>query len=75
MQQNLRIGMYWLEKDLRRAGMKEEDDENAGFEGMQVMQLVTFSMDLWRHDDTSAEDLASSAMDLDGHRRWDHMKI
>ena len=31
MQQNLRIGMYMLEKDLRRAGMNEEDDENAGF--------------------------------------------
>jgi prepilin-type N-terminal cleavage/methylation domain-containing protein len=31
MQQNLRIGMYWLEKDLRRAGMNEEDDEIAGF--------------------------------------------
>jgi len=25
MQQNLRIGMYWLEKDIRRAGMTEED--------------------------------------------------
>ena len=24
MQQNLRIGMHWLEKDLRRAGMNEE---------------------------------------------------
>jgi len=27
MQQNLRIGMYWLEKDLRRAGMTEEDND------------------------------------------------
>ena len=26
MQQNLRIGMQWLEKDLRRAGMTEEDN-------------------------------------------------
>ena len=33
MQQNLRIGMHMLEKDLRRAGMKEEDDENTGFWG------------------------------------------
>lgn len=31
MQQNLRIGMFRLEKDLRRTGMNEEDDENAGF--------------------------------------------
>jgi prepilin-type N-terminal cleavage/methylation domain-containing protein len=31
MQQNLRIGMYRLEKDLRRAGMKEEEGENVGF--------------------------------------------
>jgi prepilin-type N-terminal cleavage/methylation domain-containing protein len=31
MQQNLRIGMYMLEKDLRRAGMNEEEDETAGF--------------------------------------------
>jgi len=31
LQQNLRIGMYWLEKELRRAGMNEEEDENAGF--------------------------------------------
>lgn len=33
MQQNLRIGMYMIEKDIRRAGMEEEDDENAGFWG------------------------------------------
>jgi prepilin-type N-terminal cleavage/methylation domain-containing protein len=33
MQQNLRVGMHMLEKDLRRAGMNEEDDENAGFWG------------------------------------------
>jgi prepilin-type N-terminal cleavage/methylation domain-containing protein len=26
MQQNLRIGMYMIEKDIRRAGMNEEDD-------------------------------------------------
>jgi len=31
MQQNLRIGMHWLEKDLRRAGMNEEEDETAGY--------------------------------------------
>lgn len=31
MQQNLRIGMHMLEKDIRRAGMNEEDDETAGF--------------------------------------------
>jgi prepilin-type N-terminal cleavage/methylation domain-containing protein len=33
MQQNLRVGMYMIEKDIRRAGMNEEDDENAGFWG------------------------------------------
>ena len=31
MQQNLRIGMYWLEKDIRRAGMHEENEDTAGF--------------------------------------------
>ena len=64
LQQNLRIGMYFLEKDLRRAGMNEEDDEFAGFEAAGDA-AVTFSMDLWGNDSTSAEDLA--ALDaLDG---------
>jgi prepilin-type N-terminal cleavage/methylation domain-containing protein len=45
MQQNLRIGMYWLEKDLRRAGMNEEEDENAGFV-LAAGNSVQFTMDL-----------------------------
>jgi prepilin-type N-terminal cleavage/methylation domain-containing protein len=45
MQQNLRIGMYWLEKDLRRAGMNEEENENAGFT-IAAADNVEFTMDL-----------------------------
>jgi len=41
MQQNLRIGMLMLEKDLRRAGMNEEEDENAGFWGFWLDGVVT----------------------------------
>ena len=50
MQQNLRIGMYWLEKDLRRAGMNEETDETAGFlvafEDINDVDTIRFTMDL-----------------------------
>jgi prepilin-type N-terminal cleavage/methylation domain-containing protein len=55
MQQNLRVGMYWLEKDIRRAGMNEEDDENAGFEVADEATL-TFNMDLWGDDASTGED-------------------
>jgi hypothetical protein len=45
MQQNLRIGMHRIEKDIRRAAMNEEDDENSGFtEGFT--NSITFTMDL-----------------------------
>jgi prepilin-type N-terminal cleavage/methylation domain-containing protein len=45
MQQNLRIGMYWLEKDIRRAGMNEENDDTAGFT-FAADDTIEFSMDL-----------------------------
>lgn len=45
MQQNLRVGMYWLEKDLRRAEMNEEEDETAGFT-LADIDTVEFTMDL-----------------------------
>ena len=45
MQQNLRVGMYWLEQDLRRAGMNEEDAETAGFT-IADLDTVEFTMDL-----------------------------
>jgi len=45
MQQNLRVGMHWLEKDIRRAGMEEEDyDEFAGFT-VAAADTVQFTMD------------------------------
>jgi prepilin-type N-terminal cleavage/methylation domain-containing protein len=47
MQQNLRIGMQWIEKDLRRAGMNEEEDDIVGFaEDGCFTNSITFSMDL-----------------------------
>jgi prepilin-type N-terminal cleavage/methylation domain-containing protein len=50
MQQNLRIGMYWLEKDLRRASMNEEEDETAGFlvafADINDADTIRFTMDL-----------------------------
>ena len=45
MQQNLRIGMWMLEKDLRRAGMNEEEDETAGFT-MAAANTIMFTMDV-----------------------------
>jgi prepilin-type N-terminal cleavage/methylation domain-containing protein len=45
MQQNLRVGMYWLEKDLMPAGMNEEDDNTAGFT-LADFDTVQFTMDL-----------------------------
>ena len=45
LQQNLRIGMYVLETDIRRAGMNEENDENAGFV-IAASSRVQFTMDL-----------------------------
>jgi prepilin-type N-terminal cleavage/methylation domain-containing protein len=45
MQQNLRVGMYWLEKDLRRAEMNEEEDITAGFT-LADIDTVEFTMDL-----------------------------
>ena len=45
MQQNLRVGLHWLEKDIRRAGMEEEDyDEFAGFT-VAAADTVQFTMD------------------------------
>ena len=41
MQQNLRIGMYWLEKDLRRAGMTEEDNEACKVDGDREQAFLT----------------------------------
>ena len=55
MQQNLRIGMHMLEKDLRRAGMNEEEDENAGFEAAEA-STVSFNMDLWGGNALQGED-------------------
>jgi len=45
MQQNLRIGMLWLAKDIREAGMNEEDNSVAGFIA-GTGTTVEFSMDL-----------------------------
>jgi prepilin-type N-terminal cleavage/methylation domain-containing protein len=58
MQQNLRIGMYMIEKDIRRTGMEEGEDEFAGFEDAEESS-VTFNMDLWGDDGSSAEDFAT----------------
>ena len=41
MQQNLRIGMDWLEKDLRRAGMTEEDTERIFVSGVKQPGFLT----------------------------------
>ena len=41
MQQNLRIGMDWLEKDLRRAGMTEEDTELISVSGAKKPGFLT----------------------------------
>ena len=41
MQQNLRIGMDWLEKDLRRAGMTEEDTELIFVSGVKQPGFLT----------------------------------
>jgi prepilin-type N-terminal cleavage/methylation domain-containing protein len=41
MQQNLRIGIYWLEKDLRRAGMTEEDNEACKVDGGREQAFLT----------------------------------
>ena len=45
MQQNLRIGITWLAKDIRRAGMNEEGGDVAGFIAANATS-VEFSMDL-----------------------------
>jgi type IV pilus assembly protein PilW len=49
MQQNLRIGMFWLVRDLRRAGMDNENDNNAGFI-VADSTTVRFSMDIGGDD-------------------------
>ena len=54
LQQNLRIGMYRLEKDLRRAGMNEEEDETAGFVEAWT-GYVLFTMD-WTGGETDGKD-------------------
>ncbi|KPK35718.1 MAG: hypothetical protein AMK70_04780 [Nitrospira bacterium SG8_35_1] len=60
MQQNLRIGMYNLAKDIMRAGMKEEDDELVAFTNADT-NTVTFVMDLG-----SGGDFATDGIDNDG---------
>jgi prepilin-type N-terminal cleavage/methylation domain-containing protein len=41
MQQSLRIGMYWLERDLRRAGMTEEDNQFCKVDGNREQAFLT----------------------------------
>lgn len=74
MQQNLRIGMQWLEKDLRRADMTEEDNNVVEISGMgkkfakEVIVLtaddssVEFGMDL-----TGAEVGETNGLDDNGN--------
>jgi len=45
MQQSLRIGMERIIQDLRRAGMNNEDDKNAGFVTANA-SFVNFTMDI-----------------------------
>ena len=56
MQQNLRIGMYMLEKDLRRAGMNEEEDDTAGFT-IAAADTLEFTMDLGGTTSGTYEDI------------------
>lgn len=56
MQQNLRVAMYWLEKDLRRAGMNEENDETAGFT-LADIDTVEFTMDMGGTSFNAYEDI------------------
>ena len=77
MQQNLRVGMNMIEKDLRRAEMNEEDDENAGFV-LDKDELshdppspalspgpsyISFTMDLGGTDPTVADEDTSNGRD------------
>ena len=71
MQQSLRIGMHMLEKDLRRAGINEEEDENAGFtldrngDGAGTSR-VSFTMDLGGASPAVSDETWSSTDSGDG---------
>lgn len=71
MQQNLRIGMHILEKDLRRACMNEEEDENAGFTldrsgNGAGPSSVSFTMDLGGTDPAVSDEAWGSTDSGDG---------
>lgn len=67
MQQNLRIGMNWLARDLRRAGMNEEDEDIAGFtEGFT--NTLEFTMDLTGAEADGEDDDSDGVIDEPGER-------
>jgi len=66
MQQNLRIGMHWIEKDLRRAGMEEEEqDQIAGFT-LAAVDTVEFTMDLGGTTEGTYDDIKPCTGSPDG---------
>ena len=67
MQQNLRIGMYWLEKDIRRAGMTEEDN-NVILVGANKAMDVTLltATDTSNPDVATGDPIVEFGMDLVG---------
>ncbi len=61
MQQNLRIGMFWVARDLRRAAMNNEEDENAGFI-VSDSASVEFTMDIGGDDPLTGGQATSWAL-------------
>jgi prepilin-type N-terminal cleavage/methylation domain-containing protein len=62
MQQNLRIGMHWIEKDLRRASMNEEDDDIVGF-NEAFTSSIAMQMDLFGGDTDGVDNDHDEAVD------------
>ena len=66
MQQNLRIGMLMIEKDLKRAGMKEEDDEIIAFTNDGAgcyANAIAMAMDLSGGDSDGVDNDHDEAID------------
>lgn len=72
MQQNLRIGMTWLAKDIRRAGMNEQGEDVARFMCDEVPTndtSIEFSMDLLGGDNVGNDDDDDGLIDEEDESR------
>ena len=74
IQQNVRVALYHLERDIREAGCDPTGDVNPGFQVAQAAQMQ-FTQDITGDGDTgdSDEDITYQLVDNDGDGEMDYL--